>query len=287
MRRRLAEDVGRRSAPRRRGRGGRRRRRRSPRRDRATDGSRSGRRSRRASRGSGPKTMRNCGTPKSNSTGKTMRPIKRPPASATRRGPQDPGIGAAAVDRAWRDPPRPSGSRSRSSVIDGAADEHEVRRAPEGDVLAEDAMPDVVERKADQGEHAARGHDDTAERRVPVADDANSAPRWLFEREDAGEEACGEDAEEPAEDQIVGGVGEGSLVAACVDVDRYVPEEAEEREEQRTCGDCRGEGRPAGEAACLLREARPGDRARAPCRSGGRVRGRGGRRSGSLLRPWR
>ena len=33
----------------------------------------------------GPKIIRNCGTPKSNSTGKTIRPIKRPPDRATRR----------------------------------------------------------------------------------------------------------------------------------------------------------------------------------------------------------
>ena len=36
----------------------------------------------------------------------------------------------------------------------GAADQHQVGRAPEGDVLAEEAMPQVVEREAEQREEA-------------------------------------------------------------------------------------------------------------------------------------
>ena len=53
----------------------------------------------------------------------------------------------------------------------GTADHHQVGRPPQRDVLAEDAVPDVVEREAGQGVQPAAGHQDTADRRVPVAGD--------------------------------------------------------------------------------------------------------------------
>ena len=53
----------------------------------------------------------------------------------------------------------------------GAADHHQVGRPPQRDVLTEDAVPDVVEREAGQRVQAAAGHQDAADRRVPVAGD--------------------------------------------------------------------------------------------------------------------
>src|SRR5213078_1849651 len=44
-----------------------------------------------------------------------------------------------------------------------AAEEHQVRRAPEGHVLAEEAVPHVVEGEAEQGEAAARGDEQSAD----------------------------------------------------------------------------------------------------------------------------
>jgi hypothetical protein len=63
-----------------------------------------------------------------------------------------------------------------------AADEHEVRRAPERDVLAEEAVPHVVEREAEQGEGAAGGHEDRADGRVPVLADLDRGPAGLSPR---------------------------------------------------------------------------------------------------------
>ena len=56
-----------------------------------------------------------------------------------------------------------------------AADQHQVRGAPEGHVLAEQAVPDVVEREADQREGAAAQISTPPTRRVPVAADLHGA----------------------------------------------------------------------------------------------------------------
>ena len=78
----------------------------------------------------------------------------------------------------------------------GAADQHQVGRAPEGHVLAEDPVPDVVEREADQREAGGGEHRDAAERRVPVAGDPDRARARLALGEDDRQEAGGEDPEQ-------------------------------------------------------------------------------------------
>ena len=130
----------------------------------------------------------------------------------------------------------------------GAADQHQVGRAPEGHVLAEDPVPDVVERKADQGEGGGGHHRDPAERRVPVAGDPDRARARLALGEDDREKAGGEDPVEAGEDQVVGRVGERPGVAAVVDVQGDVPVHPEQGDEQRAGGDQRRQRRPGGEA---------------------------------------
>ena len=76
-------------------------------------------------------------------------------------------------------------------VIAGAADQHQVGRPPEGHVLAEEAVPDVVEREADQGEGAAGGDQDAAEGRIPVAADADGGRAGALLRQADGEVAGG------------------------------------------------------------------------------------------------
>src|SRR3954447_3337852 len=98
-----------------------------------------------------------------------------------------------------------------------------MRRAPERDVLAEDAVPDVVEGKARERERAAGADEDTAERGVPVARDAQGDGARALLRERHGDEAGGEDAEEAGEDEVVGRVGERARVAAVIDVQGDVP----------------------------------------------------------------
>jgi len=128
----------------------------------------------------------------------------------------------------------------------GAADEHEVGRAPERHVLPEHAVPEVVEREAEQGEPARGRHEHAADRRVPIgADPHGGAPRPLADGEGHREHAGGEDAEEADEDQVVRRVGERAVVAAVVGVDRDVPHHPHERREQRGAGDGGGEGHPA------------------------------------------
>ena len=149
----------------------------------------------------------------------------------------------------------------------GAPDQHQVRRAPEGDVLAEDPVPHVVERKAHERERAAREQHDAADRGVPVAGYADGRSARLAVRQDDREEAGGEDAEEAGEDEVVGGVGERALVAALPDVQGDVPVHAEDGDDQGDRGDVAGQDGPrggAGDLAHALRgAAQPGDAARA------------------------
>ncbi len=113
-----------------------------------------------------------------------------------------------------------------------AADQHEVRRAPERDVLAEEAVPEVVERKGGQGEQAGEHHQHAAERGVPVAGDADrgraGAVGAFLVAEADREEAGREDAVQAAEDEEVAGVAPDALVASLVEVDRDVPVQAED-----------------------------------------------------------
>ena len=123
----------------------------------------------------------------------------------------------------------------------GAGDEHQVGRAPERDVLAEEAVPDVVQREAEQRVEAGAGEQDAADRHVPAAEEADGGRAGLLvQRHRAGEHAAGEDAEEAEQDQEVRGVGQRALVAADADVQRDVPEHPEQRDQQ---GDRREDGR--------------------------------------------
>ena len=96
----------------------------------------------------------------------------------------------------------------------GAAEQLQVGRAPERHVLAEDAVPDVVEREA--GEREARADEDqhAAERRLEAAGE-RSAPRpRLLRGEEDRQQAGEEDPEQPGEDEVVRDVGERAGVAA-------------------------------------------------------------------------
>ena len=65
-----------------------------------------------------------------------------------------------------------------TSVMHGAADQHQVRRPPEGDVLAEEPVPEVVEREADAARRPPQASDQhAADRRVPVAGDLDRGGR--------------------------------------------------------------------------------------------------------------
>jgi hypothetical protein len=128
---------------------------------------------------------------------------------------------------------------------DGAADQHQMGGAPEGDVLSEEPVPDVVEGKADQRERAAGADQDAAQGRPPVpAEPDRDAARPLF-RQHHGDEARGEDPEEAGEDQVVGGVGERAGVAPVVDVQGHVPVHPDQGDDQRGRRHGRGDGRPA------------------------------------------
>ena len=138
----------------------------------------------------------------------------------------------------------------------GAADQHQVGRAPQRHVLAEQAVPDVVEREADQREAAAGRHQHAAERRVPAVVEPDRGRAGLLLRDHHREEAGGEDAEQAEQDQVVRRVGERAGVAAVVDVQRDVPVHAEQRRDERGGADGGGERDPGGEAADAAGERR-------------------------------
>ena len=115
----------------------------------------------------GSNTWRNCITPKSNSIWKTDIPMTKPPkARYWMNLMPGPSFGASSPTARL-----PSCSRKQRGERGeaGAADHHQVGGAPQRDVLAEDAVPDVVEREADQRVQPAAGHQDTADGRVPRA----------------------------------------------------------------------------------------------------------------------
>src|SRR5215207_968836 len=104
----------------------------------------------------------------------------------------------------------------------GAADQHQVGRPPEGDVLAVDPVPDVVEREGrERGGAANRDHHRPDGREPAGVDPKRGLCRAV--RKGAAEDAGEEDAEEAGEDEVVGGVRERALVAAVVDVEGDVP----------------------------------------------------------------
>ena len=89
-----------------------------------------------------------------------------------------------------------------------AADHHQVGRTPQRDVLAEDAVPDVVEREAGQRVQAAAGHQDAADGRVPVAGDAHGGRTGLVVRQHARQAARDEQQEQAEQDEVVRGIGQ-------------------------------------------------------------------------------
>ena len=121
--------------------------------------------------------------------------------------------------------PSPSACSAQAADAQrGAADHHQVGRAPERHVLAEDPVPDVVEREAEQGAGAAPR---SSGRRsaVPAGRHATvevRVGRWAAR----GRSRLRADAEEPGEDEVVGGVGErpGSRPwSMCREMSQYIP----------------------------------------------------------------
>jgi hypothetical protein len=127
----------------------------------------------------------------------------------------------------------------------GAGDQHEVGGSPQGDVLAEEPVPDVVEREAEQGVEAGAGQQHPADRDVPALEEADRGGAGLLvQGHRTREDAAGEDTEEAEEDQVVRGVGQRALVASDADVQRDVPEHAQQRHEQRERGEDGRQGHP-------------------------------------------
>ena len=137
-----------------------------------------------------------------------------------------------------------------------AADQHQVRRAPQRHVLAEQPVPEVVEREADQREAAGGRHQQAAERRVPAVVEADRGRARLLPRDRHGEEARGEDAEQAEEDQVVRRVRERARVAAVVDVQGDVPVHAEQRGDERAGAERGGQRDPRRQPADAARVAR-------------------------------
>ena len=108
-----------------------------------------------------------AGTPKSNSAWKVESPIRRPPATPAQRGARRRSRGRPRRARAGRRARAALDHQHRVPISDkpGAADQHQVGRPPEGHVLAEEAVPDVVEREA---ERARRRRRRAARRRRPA-----------------------------------------------------------------------------------------------------------------------
>ena len=124
-----------------------------------------------------------------------------------------------------------------------AADHLDVGRAPGGDVLAEQAVPDVVEREPGERDHAARAQQERTGRHRPSRREPHGAGRAVVAEEE-GEDPGEGDPVEPDDDEPVGGVGERPDVTAAVDVPRDVPVVAPHRDEKAHAGDADGDRRP-------------------------------------------
>jgi hypothetical protein len=118
----------------------------------------------------------------------------------------------------------------------GAADHEQVGRAPEGDVLAEQRVPDRVEREADQRDRAAGEHHDAAgaQPQAERADGDVAAPAGAAEH--AVQQRRDGDQLQADDDQQVRD-GEDLVVAAVVDVVADVPVHAEHGDLQRGAGE--------------------------------------------------
>ena len=154
---------------------------------------------------------------------------------------------AAALDQQ-----QPRGDRRQR----GAADHQHVGRAPERDVLAEEAVPDVVEREAEHGDRAAQQQQRAAERDAPAGRQRERRAVAIVGAEHAGQEAGQRDAAEPEQDRVVRDVGERAGVAAVVDVGGDVPEEAEGGDPERAERDQHRQRRPARHGHHALGQAR-------------------------------
>src|SRR5947209_14729225 len=103
-------------------------------------------------------------------------------------------------------------------------------RTPEGHVLAEQAMPDVVERERQQRDRRADQDQDAAERRPPLGGESFRDVARLRVGKRQGQSAAREYAEEAEEEEVVGGIVQRSGVAAMVEEKRYDPIHAENLE---------------------------------------------------------
>ncbi len=192
----------------------------------------------------GWKTIRNCGTPKSNSPWKVERPISRPPIRPSLRS-VPPGAFSVASSR-------DSDSRTAMPTSDMPAPPISIRCVGPQRVTSwpKSRCQSVVEREAGQREGAAGGHQDAADRGVPALGDADGARAralaLLGQRD--GDDAGGEDAEQADQDQVVRGIGERAGVAAVVDVQRDVPVHAQQGDLQGTAADAERERGVAGQA---------------------------------------
>jgi hypothetical protein len=137
-----------------------------------------------------------------------------------------------------------------------AAEQHQMRRAPEGDVLAEHAVPEIVGRKAEQPEGGAQDQQQAADRRVPVAADPHRRRAGAALGEDDRQPARGEQRHQAAEDQVVRRIGERPRVAAVVDVQGDVPIHPEAGERRPGAGERRRQRGPAGQVSDPPGEAR-------------------------------
>src|SRR5262249_667926 len=125
------------------------------------------------------------------------------------------------------------------------ADHLDVGGAPGRHVLAEDAVPHVVERKPGEGDDAAQREQHPADGDVPAAAAPERAARLPGVAEDDGEDAGEGGPGETDDDEPVRRVGERARVATAVNVPRDIPVVAERGGEQGGPGDGLGDGGPA------------------------------------------
>ena len=117
----------------------------------------------------------------------------------------------------------------------GAADHEQVRRAPQRDVLAEERMPERVEREAEQRDAAADEHHDPARAHVQAQRQATLVAR-RGPAHPAVQQRGEDDALQARHDEHVRG-REHALIAAVVDVVADVPVHPEDRDLQRDAGE--------------------------------------------------
>ena len=160
----------------------------------------------------------------------------------------------------------------RQQRHDRAADEHEVRRAPERDVLAEEAVPEVVEREGDEREAAREtiimtppsGAYQSLPMRTAVGPGRSarsSRPRQIAKKPAA------KMPYRPPRMKKWPGLLKTPVVAALVDVQRHVPVQAEQRRDERDDRQAAGQRGPRRLTGDALGEAlEPAERGDQPPR---------------------